>query len=155
MLELHFRSDRLENVFGILFYVPILLCLPVLLVGLVLVFIPGGFIIVLGGLYYALVWFTGLLGLAVGRRRWSGASRVPPNTSSENASPSGRSSSGSRRAIAARPTALGATTNPAVGSAPNLELSRRASDDIDLAAARERGNGSFARPSSLGPAPRR
>ena len=120
MLVLHFRPDRLANMFLILFYVPILLCLPVLLVGLMLVCIPGGFIIVLGGLYYAFVGFTGLLGLAAIRRRWSGAPRVPPNTSSENASRSGRSSFGPRRAIAARPTAFGLTTNPAVGSAPNM-----------------------------------
>jgi hypothetical protein len=140
VLVLRSRSDRLENVFGILFYVPILLCLPVLLVGLVLVFIPGGFIIVLGGLYYAFVGFTGLLGLAVSRRRWPGASRVPPNPSSENATRSGRSSSGSRRAIAARPPAFGLATDPAVGSVPNLELSRRALGDIDLVSARERGH---------------
>ena len=38
----HFRSDRLANVFGILFYAPILLCLPVLLVAGILVCIPGG-----------------------------------------------------------------------------------------------------------------
>ena len=117
--------------FGILFYAPILLCLPVLLVAGVLFCIPGGFIVVLGGLWYALVWlFTGLLGLAVSRRRQAGASRVRPNTSSANASPSGRSSFGSRRAIAARPTAFGLSTDRAVGSAPNLELSRRGSDDI-------------------------
>jgi hypothetical protein len=140
VLAAQFRSDRVENVFGILFYVPILLCLPVLLVGAVLLCIPGGFIIVLGGLYYALAGLTGLLGLAVSGRRWSGASRVPPNTSSENASPSGRLSFGSRRAIAARPTAFGFTTDPAVGSAPNLELSRRVSGDINLVAARERGH---------------
>jgi hypothetical protein len=136
---LHFRSDRLANVFGILFYAPILLCLPVLLVVGVFVCIPGGFIVVLGGLYYALVWLTGLLGLAVSRRRRSRASRVPPKTSSENASRSGRSSFGPRQAIAARPTAFGLTTRPAVGPAPNLELRRRGSDDINLVAARERG----------------
>ena len=140
MLVLHFRPDRLENVFAILFYVPILLCLPVLLVAAVLVCIPGGFIIVLGGLYYAFVGFTGLLGLAVSRRWWFRASRVSPNPSSENASRSGRSSSGSRRAVVARPPAFGFATDPAVGSAPNLELSRRVSDDINLVAARERGH---------------
>lgn len=141
MLVLHFGSDRLANVFAILAYAPILLCLPVLLVvGVVFVVIPGGFIIVLGGLYYALVGFTGLLGLAVGRQRRVRASRVPPNTSSENASRSGRSLFGSRQAIAARPTAFGLTTDPTVGSAPNLELSRRGSDDINLVASRERGH---------------
>jgi hypothetical protein len=139
VLVLRFRSDRLENVFGILFYIPILLCLPVLLVGAVLVCIPGGFIIVLGGLYYAFAGFTGLLGLAASRRRWSGASRVPPNPSSQKPSRSGRSSSGSRRASAAPSPAFRLATDPAVGSAPNLELSRRVSNDINLVAARERG----------------
>jgi hypothetical protein len=137
---LDFRSDRVANVFAILAYAPILLCLPVLLlVGLVFVVIPGGFIIVLGGLYYAFVGFTGLLGLAVSRRPRARASRVRPNRGSENASRSGRSSFGSRRAIAARPTAFGSTTDPAIGLAPNLEPSRRVSDDISLVAARERG----------------
>ena len=139
MLVLHFRSDRLENMFGILFYAPILLCLPLLLLVGVFVCIPGGFIIVLGGLYYALVWLTGLLGLAVRRRPRARDSQVPPNTSSENASRSGRSSFGSRRAIAARPTAFGLTVDPAVGSAPNLELTQRASGEVNLVAARQRG----------------
>jgi hypothetical protein len=44
-------------VFVILIYAPTLLCLPVLLVvGLVFVVIPGGFIVVLGGLYYQARW---------------------------------------------------------------------------------------------------
>jgi hypothetical protein len=141
VLVLHFRSDRLANVFGILFYTPILLCLPVLLLVGVLVCIPGGFILVLGGLYYALAWlFTSLLGLAVSRRPRAGASRVPPNTSSENAWRSGRSSFGSRPAIAARPRAFGLATDPTVGSAPNLELSRQGSDDVSRLASREPGS---------------
>ena len=115
---LSLRSDRLENVLAILFYIPILMCVPVLLVALMLVCIPGGFIIVLGGLYYAFVGFAGLLGLAVSTRWWSRAPRVSSNSSSENASRSGRSSFGSRRAIAARPKAVGLTNDPAVGPAP-------------------------------------
>jgi hypothetical protein len=107
-----------SNVFAILFYAPILLCLPMLLVVGVLVCIPGGFIIVLGGLYYAFVGFTGLLGLAVSGRRRAGASREPQNTSSENASRSGLSSFGSRPSIAARPTAVGLANDPVVGPAP-------------------------------------
>jgi hypothetical protein len=137
----HFRSDRLANVFGILFYTPILLCLPLLLVAGVLFCIPGGFILVLGGLYYALAWlFTGLLGLAVSRRRQARASRVRANASSENVTRSARSSFGSRPAIAARPAAFGLATDPAVGSAPNMELSRRGSDDVNRLASRARGH---------------
>lgn len=137
----HSRSDRLANVFGILFYTPILLCLPLLLVAGVLFCIPGGFILVLGGLYYALAWlFTGLLGLAVSRRRQARASRVRPNASSENVTRSARSSFGSRPAIASRPTAFALAADPTVASAPNLELSRRGSYEAKHIAARERGH---------------
>ena len=139
LLVLQFRSDLLANVFAILFYTPILLCLPMLLVVGVLVCIPGGFIVVLGGLYYALTAFTGLLGLALSRRRRDGGSWVPPNTSSEKASRSARSSFGSRRAIAGRPAAFGLATDPAVGSAPNLELGR-GSDAVKRVASRQRGH---------------
>jgi hypothetical protein len=111
VLVLHFRSDRLANMFVILFYAPILLCLPVLLVAGILVCIPGGFILVLGGVYSALAWLTGLLGLALSGRRRAGASRVSPNTSSENASRSARPSFGSRPAITGRPTAFGLATD--------------------------------------------
>jgi hypothetical protein len=140
VLVLRFRSDRLANVFGILFYAPILLCLPLLLVLGVLFCIPGGFIIVLGGLYYALAWFTSLLGLAVSRGRRAGASRGPSNVSPENVSRSVRPSFGSRPAIAAGPTALGLASDPAFGSAPNLELSRRGSDEVNRVVFRERGH---------------
>ena len=52
--------------FVIVAYAPILLLLPVLLlVGVVFVVVPGGFIIVLAGLYYAADGFTSLLGLEV------------------------------------------------------------------------------------------
>jgi hypothetical protein len=140
VLVLHSRSDRLANVFGILFYAPILLCLPLLLVAGALVCIPGGFIIVLGALYYALTGFTSLLGLALSRRRRAGASRKPPNTSSADVSRSGRLPFGSRGAIVGRPAAVGLATDSAVGSAPNLELSRRASDDVNRVSSRERGH---------------
>jgi hypothetical protein len=140
VLVLQFRSDRAANVIGILFYTPILLCLPVLLLLGVLVCIPGGFIIVLGVLYYAFAGFTSLLGLAVSRRRRAGASRGPSNVSSENVSRSARPSFGSRPAIAARPTAFGLASDPAFGSAPNLELSRRGSDEVNRVVFRERGH---------------
>ena len=53
--RLDLRSDRLAAVFAILFYAPILLCLPLLLSSDSCSCIPGGFIVVLGGLYYAAV----------------------------------------------------------------------------------------------------
>jgi membrane protein implicated in regulation of membrane protease activity len=128
--------------FAILAYAPILLCLPVLLVvGLVFVVIPGGFIVVLGGLYYAAAGFTSLLGLEATGRWRARRSRVRrADTSFENASPSRRSSSGPRRAIAPRPVAVGSANDRAVASAPNVLLSRRGSDDVNLVASRERGH---------------
>jgi hypothetical protein len=128
-------------VFAILAYAPVLLCLPVLLViAVVFVVVPGGFIVVLAALYYAAAGFTSLLGLEA-TRRWRG--RRPrvrlAETSFENASASGRSSSGRRGAIAPRPVAVGSTNDRAVASAPNVLLSRRGSDHVDLVAPLERG----------------
>jgi len=125
----------------IVVYTPILLFLPVLLlVGVVFVVVPGGFIIVLCGLYYTMVGFTGLLGLSVSGRRRAGASRVPANTSSENRSRPGRSSFDPRLATAARPATSRLAADPMLRSAPNFELSQRGPDGINLGAARERGH---------------
>jgi hypothetical protein len=56
-------------VFALLVYAPLLLCLPALLVvGLVFVAVPGGFIVVLGAVYYVLAGFTGLVGFAAAKR---------------------------------------------------------------------------------------
>jgi hypothetical protein len=128
-------------VFVILAYAPILLCLPVLLlVGIVFVVVPGGFIIVLAGLYYAAAGFNGLLGLEATRRRGARRSRVRrADTSFENASPSSRSSSRRREARGPRPIAVGFTNHRAVGSAPNVPLNRRGSHDVDPVAPLQRG----------------
>jgi hypothetical protein len=124
----------------ILAYAPILMLLPVLLVvGLVFVVVPGGFIIVLGGLYYAVLGFTGLLSLAASGRWRAGTSRRRANTSREEAPRSARSSFGPRTAAAPRPVAVGFTSDRAVGSAPKLVPRRRASDNINLVAPLERG----------------
>jgi hypothetical protein len=51
-------------------YFPFLLFLPILLVlGIFFVIVPGGFIIVLAGAYYASMEVLGLLGLAARKRR--------------------------------------------------------------------------------------
>jgi hypothetical protein len=51
-------------------YFPFLLFIPILLVlGIFFVIVPGGFIIVLAGAYYASLEVLGLLGLAARRRR--------------------------------------------------------------------------------------
>jgi hypothetical protein len=119
-----------------LVYVPVLLCLPVLLlVGLVFVVVPGGFIIVLGAFYYAAVGVAGPLGLGAirrGRARMSRVRRTGPGFG--NASPSSRTSSARRGALAPRPTAVGLTGDRTVSPAPNVLLSRRGSDDVDLVA---------------------
>jgi hypothetical protein len=126
--------------FLIVAYAPILLCLPLLLlIGVVFVVIPGGFIIVLAGLYYAAAGFTSLLGLEVTRRWRARSSRVRrADKSFENASPSGGRSSGPRGAIARRPVAVGSTNDRVIAAAPSVLLSRRGSDDVDLVAPLER-----------------
>jgi hypothetical protein len=61
----------------ILVYAPVLLCLPILVVGgIVFVVVPGGFIIVLGSLYWASAELIGLAGLAASRRRRAARSRT-------------------------------------------------------------------------------
>jgi membrane protein implicated in regulation of membrane protease activity len=134
------RLDRVATVFAILAYAPLLLCLPVLLlIGVVFVVVPGGCIVVLAGFYYLAAGFTSLLGLEV-TRRWRGRRSRVRRTSPrfENVS-SSRSSSGRRGTIAPKPIAVGFTNERAVGSAANVLLSRRGSDDVDLVAPLERG----------------
>jgi len=55
----------------LLLYSPVLIFLPIVLLGLIIfVVVPGGFIIVLGGAFYFLcVGLIGLIGLATKRRR--------------------------------------------------------------------------------------
>jgi hypothetical protein len=125
----------------ILVYAPSLLFLPVLLlVGVVFVVVPGGFIVVLGGLYFAATGFAGLLGLAANRRWRPRASRVrSANIGFENTSPSGRASFGPRGAIAPRPVVVGLTSDQTIGSAANVMPSRRGSADVDLVARLDSG----------------
>jgi hypothetical protein len=121
-------------VFVILVYAPILLCLPVLLLaGVVFVVVPGGFIIVLGGLYYAAMWLAGSLGLAANRRWRARASRVRRATTTfGNMSPSGRASFSPRGAIGRNPVAVPMTNNRVGGSAPGLARPRHGSTEVGL-----------------------
>ena len=107
-----------------------LLFLPVLLlVGVVFVVVPGGFIIVLGGLYYLATGFAGLLGLAATGRWRARASRVRlANMTGEHRLPSGPVAFGPRRAIA--PVAVPLSTDRMVRSAPRLVPRRREADDV-------------------------
>ena len=66
----------------LLAYFPLLLCVPILLVvGLVFVVVPGGFIIVLAGAYYLWIGFIGLLGSAAEQRRRATRARRPVGAS--------------------------------------------------------------------------
>lgn len=80
----------------ILVYAPVLLFLPVsLLAGVVFVVVPGGFILVLGALYYALTTVAGLLGLAAAERWRARAARVRgASTTVEHRSPLGQAALG-------------------------------------------------------------
>jgi hypothetical protein len=62
------RPPRLTTVV-VLVYAPVLVSLPILLLVAIMIAIPGGFIILLAGLYWALSSLIGLVGLAA-TRRW-------------------------------------------------------------------------------------
>jgi hypothetical protein len=50
-------------------YAPVLIGLPILLpVLIIFLVVPGGFIVVLAGLYWAFLWLIGVVGLATSRR---------------------------------------------------------------------------------------
>jgi hypothetical protein len=80
----------------IFFYVPALMALPILLiVGIVFVIVPGGFIVVAVALWYVLMSFLGMVGLAATRwqvaratrRRDRAGSAVTPQTTGSPARP--------------------------------------------------------------------
>ncbi len=49
-------------------YAPVLLGLPILLpILIIFLVVPGGFIVVLAGIYYAFLWLAGVVGLAASR----------------------------------------------------------------------------------------
>jgi hypothetical protein len=150
---LDFRSDRLPNVFIILAYAPFLLFLPVLLLaGVVFVVVPGGFIIVLGGLYYTATWFAGLLGLAANRRWRAHTLRVrPANPSIERTPLPGRASFGPPGVIAPTPAAVALRHDRVVRPAPSRVPRRRALDDVGLVGPLHRGSAPDRHPSSPGP----
>lgn len=122
----------------IFIYTPALLCLPaLLLVGVVFVVIPGGFIIVLGALYYLLMGFIGMVGLA-SRTAWrarrsrsaSGATGfVPART------PAREPAFAPARIACATPAIAGLPNDRAVGSAANRLLGRGADGMSQVASA--------------------
>jgi hypothetical protein len=109
----------------ILVYSPVLLCLPILVVvGIVFVVVPGGFIIVLGGLYWASAEFIGLAGLAASRRRRAARSRRRRARPASVLAPQAM-----RRRFEPAAAAPGASTvalrnDRAPGPAPNLVVHR-------------------------------
>jgi hypothetical protein len=127
-------------VFLILAYTPVLLCLPLLLVvGLVFVVVPGGFIVVLGGLYYAWVGFTGLLGFAAARRWQARGSRIRRAHANFDPGSRPRQPSVAPRGAPAAVT-LGFRNDRAAGS--RLALSRRGTGDAGRAATLDPGRAS-------------
>jgi hypothetical protein len=110
----------------ILVYSPVLLCLPILLVvGLVFVVVPGGFIIVLGGLYWASAAFIGLAGLAARRRERAARSRtrrtrltsvLAPQTKRRRFEPAGT--------VAPVPSTVALRYDRVPGPAPNVLVHR-------------------------------
>jgi hypothetical protein len=125
----------------IFIYTPALLCLPaLLLVGVVFVVIPGGFIIVLGALYYLLMGFIGLVGLA-SRTAWrarrsrsaSGATGLVPART-----PAREPAFAPARIASATPAIAGLPNDRAVRSAANRLLGRGA-DGMSRVASAEVG----------------
>lgn len=124
--------------FIILAYAPLLLCLPLLLVlGLVFVVVPGGFIVVLVGLSY--VAFAGLsfvlaeissfIGLAVSRRRQGRTQARRATTSSRNVSPAGNPPFVPPGVPI--PLTVGFTENRAIEPSSKLTMSGRRAGDLD------------------------
>jgi hypothetical protein len=122
-------------------YSPALLGLPaLLLVGVVFVVVPGGFIIVLGALYYLLAGFTGVVGLASRRARRARRSRsASPATGFVPARTAAREPALTRARITpATPAIAGLPNDRAIGSAAN-SLLRRSADGMSQAASAEVG----------------
>jgi hypothetical protein len=111
----------------IVVYSPALLCLPALLLaGVVFVLVPGGFIIIVGGLYYLLVGFIGVVGLASRRARGVPRSRsASPATRFVPARTVTRGLALARARITpATPAIAGVRNDRAIGSATNGLLKR-------------------------------
>jgi hypothetical protein len=111
----------------ILVYVPVLMCLPVLLVvGVVFVVVPGGFVIVLGALYWVSVQFIGLAALGA-RRAWR-ASRSRKRSARARlvpARPSRQAAFKPVGAVAATPITAGPASHPLAPSARKILPIRR------------------------------
>ena len=118
--------------FVILAYAPFLLCLPVLLLaGVVFFVVPGGFIIVLGGLYYVTAGFAGLLGLGANKRWQARASRAGrAHTTFANTPPAIRATSRQRGAIPANPVTVQFTRARVAGPARSFVPRQRGSHDV-------------------------
>lgn len=117
--------DRLTSV-PILVYAPVLMCLPVLLVvGLVFVVVPGGFIIVLGALYWVLVQLIGLAALGASRAWQAGRSQNSARAGFVPARPTRQAAFKPVEAVAATPITARVASDPLAPSAQNMRQSRR------------------------------
>ena len=112
---------------AILLYAPVLISLPILVpVAVIFVLVPGGFIVVLAGVYWAVAQFIALIGLAAARRRKARRSRTRPVRTGFAV---GRSTSRSplvpAGVIAATPSAVGLRSDRAA-KPPSMLVDRRA-----------------------------
>jgi hypothetical protein len=112
----------------LLIYVPVLVSLPILLViGLVFFVVPGGFIIVLGALYYGLSWLIGVFGFSAARR-WRAhrdrARAARPDVAPVR--PRGQPRFEPAGASASTPVALALESHRGDVSAANVSVARRA-----------------------------
>lgn len=118
----------------------LLLLSALLLIGVVFVVVPGGFIIVLGALYYLLAGFAGVVGLASrGARRARRSRSAPPTTGFVPARTAAREPALARaRITAATPAIAGLPNDRAIGSAAN-RLLRQGADGMSQIASAEVG----------------
>jgi hypothetical protein len=125
---------------AILLYAPVLISLPVLVpVAVIFVLVPGGFIVVLAGLYFAVVWFIGLLGLGGTQRRNARRSRaLPLRTGFAVARPTSRSPLLPAGVIAATPSAVGLRSDRAA-EPPSMLADRRATNGVNRIAPTDAG----------------
>lgn len=121
------RSPRLTTVL-LFVYAPVLVSLPILLpVLIIFMLVPGGFIVVLAGLYWALSSLIGVVSLAATGRRRVRRSRIPSATEDVGSvSPLGQPRLEPAGAFASTPVPLELGSRRRDVSAQNVVIARRA-----------------------------
>jgi hypothetical protein len=141
------RSDRVADVWLIVLFSPVLICIPILmLLGVIFVVVPGGFIVVLAAAAYflsvAVIWLVGLLGrarqhaLRANRRRTTANSAQRPAQRAPSRRPGAASGSPVTAGLSSAPTGVAlnvASPSPGTGGrrppqAPDTALAKQAAD---------------------------